>query len=226
MALIGMKAPSFTAQAVVNGINIVNSFSLEQFLNKQEVILFFYPKDFTYICPTELLKLQEKLKHFHERGVAVVGCSTDTEETHQAWLNTPCEKGGIQGVTYPLIADSSKTIATNFGVLAGEWKVDDEGQLVFKGSPVAYRATFFIDKKGIIRHECINDLPLGRNIDEILRIIDMWHHIQQYGNVCPVNWEKGDKDLSPTPKGIAQYLSTHKHCKCGKPQCGCKASCC
>lgn len=224
--LVGKKAPSFSAPAVVNGSEMIKSFSLAQFLEKQEVILFFYPKDFTYVCPTELIKLQERLEAFQKRNIAVVACSTDTQEAHYAWLNIPRERGGIQGVTYPLVADSTKTIAANFGVLAGEWIVDEKSVLSFEGEPIAYRGTFFIDKKGVVRHQSINDFPLGRNIDEILRIIDMFHHTQQHGSVCPVNWKKGETDLIPTPQGIMQYLSSpyYTGCKCGNMQCACKCS--
>ena len=209
MALIGNKAPAFEAPAVVSGGNIMHNFSLTQFIGQKEVLFFFYPKDFTFVCPTELIAFQERLDAFEERGVIVVGCSTDTEETHLAWLATPRNKGGIQGVTYPIVADGSKTIAANYGVLGGSWTYDEQDNMVFHGQPVAYRGTFFIDKQGIIRHESINDLSLGRNVDEMLRVIDMWHHTEAFGEVCPANWTKGEAAMQETRESVAHYLATH-----------------
>ena len=209
MSLVGKKAPVFSAPAVINGEEIVQGFSLDQFLGKNEVILFFYPKDFTFVCPTEIHAFQEKLGEFEKRGVQVIACSTDTEESHLAWLLTPRNNGGIEGVTYPMVADTAKTISSNFGVLAGDWDYDEEGELTFEGKPIAYRGTFFIDKEGIVRHETINDLPLGRNIDEMLRIVDAWHHVQEHGEVCPANWEEGKDAMAATREGVAGYLSTH-----------------
>ncbi len=209
MSLVGKSAPVFNAAAVINGEEIVENFSLEQYIGKKEVMFFFYPKDFTFVCPTEILAFQTKLAEFEKRGVQVVGISCDTEETHLAWLMTPKANGGIEGVTYPLVADSSKTIASNFGVLAGDWSYDEEGRLTFEGAPIAYRGTFFIDKEGIVRHETINDLPLGRNIDEMLRIVDAWQYVQKHGEVCPANWEEGKEAMSATREGVASYLSAH-----------------
>lgn len=209
MSLVGKKAPEFSAPAVINGEEIVEHFSLEDFIGKKEVMFFFYPKDFTFVCPTEIHAFQEKLEEFEKRGVQVVGVSCDTEETHLAWLMTDKDKGGISGVTYPLIADSSKTIANNFGVLAGDWNYDDEGRLVFEGNPVAFRGTFYIDREGIVRHETINDLPLGRNIDEMLRIVDAWQHVQKHGEVCPANWEEGKEGMQATRQGVSSYLAAH-----------------
>ncbi len=210
MSLVGKKAPNFEAPAVLKGYEIVDSFSLEQYIGKKEVLLFFYPKDFTFVCPTEILAFQSKLDEFEKRGVAVIGCSVDTAEVHLAWLTTPKNKGGIEGVTYPLVADGTKTIAHNYGVLAGDWAYNEEEQLVFEGGPgVAFRGTFFIDKEGIVRHENINDLPLGRNIDESLRIVDAWHHNQEHGEVCPANWEEGKDAMAATPDGVADYLANH-----------------
>lgn len=209
MSLVGKNAPLFDAPAVVNGDEIVENFSLEQYIGKKEVMFFFYPKDFTFVCPTEILAFQEKLEAFEKRGVQVVGASCDTEETHLAWLMTPKANGGIEGVTYPLVADSAKTVANNFGVLAGDWSYDEEGKLSFEGAPIAFRGTFFIDKEGVVRHETINDLPLGRNIDEMIRIVDAWHHVQEHGEVCPANWEEGKDAMSATRDGVASYLSSH-----------------
>ncbi|AKP51177.1 peroxiredoxin [Cyclobacterium amurskyense] len=207
MSLVGKKAPLFSVPAVIEGEEIVEDFSLEQYIGKKDVIFFFYPKDFTFVCPTEILAFQEKLEEFEKRGVAVVGASCDTEESHLAWLNTPKAEGGIQGVTYPIIADPVKTVAHNFGVLAGDWNYNEEGELTYQGLPVAYRATFLIDKEGTIRHETVNDLPLGRNIDEMLRLIDALRHVEKYGEVCPANWEEGKEAMAATREGVASYLS-------------------
>jgi peroxiredoxin 2/4 len=209
MSLVGRKAPMFESPAVVSGKTIVHGFSLAQFIEHKEVLLFFYPKNFTFVCPTELIAFQERLEAFNERGVVVVGCSTDTEEAHLAWLNTPMNRGGIQGITYPIVADISKTITANYGVLGGTWAYDDQDNMVFHGTPVAYRGTFFIDKQGVVRHETINDLSLGRNVDEMLRVIDMWHHVEQFGEVCPANWQKGQAAMEATPRGVADYLTMH-----------------
>lgn len=209
MSLVGKKAPIFNAPAVINGDEIVENFSLEQYIGNKDVIFFFYPKDFTFVCPTEILAFQEKLAEFEKRGVAVVGASTDTEETHLAWLMTAKDQGGIEGVTYPLVADAAKTIARNFGVLAGDWDYNEEGDLVFQGIPVAYRGSFLIDKAGVVRHETINDLPLGRNIDEMIRLVDALHHVEKFGEVCPANWEEGKEAMKATKEGVSNYLSKH-----------------
>ncbi len=210
MSLVGKKAPLFSTGAVINGEEIVNDFSLEQYLGKKDVVFFFYPKDFTFVCPTEIIAFQEKLAEFEKRGVAVVGASTDTEETHLAWLLTPQENGGIEGVTYPLVADASKTIANNYGVLAGDWNYNEAGDLIFEGNPVAFRGSFFIDKEGIVRHETINDLPLGRNIDEMLRVVDAWQHVEKLGEVCPANWEEGKDAMNESRESVSSYLAKNK----------------
>lgn len=210
MTFVGKKAPLVNAPAVINGEEIVENFSLDQYIGKKEVIFFFYPKDFTFVCPTEIIAFQEKLGEFEKRGVAVVGCSTDTEETHLAWLSTPQENGGIQGVTYPLVADAAKTIANNFKVLAGDWSYNEDNELIFEGMPVAYRGTFLIDKQGKVRQETINDLPLGRNIDEMLRLVDALHHVEEHGEVCPANWEEGKDAMKATKEGVSQYLTAQK----------------
>ncbi|WP_186757663.1 peroxiredoxin [Echinicola salinicaeni] len=207
MSLVGKKAPLFSAPAVVNGEEIEENFSLEQFIGKQEVIFYFYPKDFTFVCPTEILAFQEKLAEFEKRGVAVVGASCDTEETHLAWLATPKAQGGIEGVTYPLVADPAKTIAHNFGVLAGEWNYNEEGELTYEGAPVAFRGSFLIDKEGVVRHETINDLPLGRNIDEMIRLVDALQHVEKHGEVCPANWEEGKEAMKATKESVSEYLA-------------------
>lgn len=209
MSLVLKKAPSFNAGAVINGDEIVDNFSLDQYLGKSYVVFFFYPKDFTFVCPTEILAFQEKLAEFEKRGAVVVGCSTDTEETHLAWLNTPKEKGGIHGVTYPLVADVAKTIATNFGVLGGEYTYNDSNELIFEGAPIALRGTFLIDKEGVVRHCVINDFPLGRNIDDALRMVEALAHVEKFGEVCPANWEEGKEAMLATKDGVAEYLSKH-----------------
>ena len=209
MSLVTRKAPIFDAPAVINGNEIVDSFSLEQFIGKKEVMFFFYPKDFTYVCPTEILAFQAKLEEFEKRGVAVVGASIDTPEVHLAWLNTPKNNGGIQGVNYTLVADVAKTIAYNFGVLSGDWAYNEENELTYDGDGVAFRGTFFIDKEGIVRHETINDLPLGRNIDEMIRVVDAWHHVLEHGEVCPANWSEGKDGMQADRDGVASYLAAH-----------------
>lgn len=207
MSLVGKKAPKFDAPAVINGDEIVDNFSLDQYQGKNYVILFFYPKDFTFVCPTEILAFQTKLEEFKKRGVAVIGCSTDTENSHLAWLNTPKNQGGIQGVKYPIVADVSKTISINYGVLAGEFQYNEEGMMEFEGIPVAYRATFLIDKEGVIRHEVVNDLPLGRNIDESIRMVDALIHNEKFGEVCPANWEEGKEAMTASVEGVKEYLA-------------------
>jgi len=207
--LIGKKAPAFKANAVINGNEIVEGFNLEQYIGKKHVLFFFYPLDFTFVCPTELLAFQQKIEEFEKRNVAVVACSIDSEFSHFAWLNTELNNGGIKGVKYPVVADLSKTIAENYGVLAGEYDYDENGQASFSGAPVAYRGLFLIDKKGIVRHSVINDLPLGRNVDEALRMVDALKHFEDYGEVCPANWKEGDDAMAATQEGVAEYLSTH-----------------
>lgn len=207
--LIGKKAPVFKANAVVKGNQIVENFSLEQFEGKKDVIFFFYPLDFTFVCPTELIAFQNKLAEFEKRNVAVVGCSIDSEFSHLAWLQTEQNKGGIKGVTYPIVSDLSKTIAENYGVLAGEYDYNEDGTINFNGAPVAYRGLFLIDKNGVVRHSVINDLPLGRSIDEAIRIVDALHHFEEHGEVCPADWKEGDDAMKATQEGVSDYLSNH-----------------
>jgi peroxiredoxin (alkyl hydroperoxide reductase subunit C) len=210
MTLVGKKAPSFSANAVINGEEIVENFSLEQYKGKKNVIFFFYPKDFTFVCPTEIHAFQEKLNEFDKRDTVIIGCSTDTEETHLAWLNTPKDNGGIKGVTFPIVADTAKTISLNYGVLGGEYFYDNEDNTwSFKGAPIAYRGTYLIDKEGIVRHESVNDFPLGRNIDEYIRLIDAQLHVEKFGEVCPANWEEGKEAMVATSEGVANYLAAN-----------------
>lgn len=206
MSLVGKKAPHFTAKAVVDG-QIVDEFSLDQYIGKKYVILFFYPKDFTFVCPTELHAFQAALSEFESRDVQVVGCSTDTEYSHWGWLQMPKDKGGIAGVTYPLVADTNKTISEDYDVLAGEYDVDEQGNMVVRGELVAYRGLFLIDRDGIVQHQLINNMPLGRSIKETLRMIDALQHFEENGEVCPMDWEKGKEAMPPTPEGTATYLS-------------------
>lgn len=203
--LIGKPAPLFTAQAVVNGA-IVEKFSLADYIGKQYVVLFFYPKDFTFVCPTELLAFQHALSDFESRNVAVIGCSTDTEFSHWAWVNTPLNKGGIEGVTYPLVADTNKTISEDYDVLAGEYVEDEDGNVSIQGELIAYRGLFLIDKQGIVRHSVVNDFPLGRSVAETLRMVDALQHVEQYGEVCPMDWHKGEKAMTPSHEGVATFL--------------------
>ncbi len=207
--LLGRQAPKFSAAAVVNGHEIVDNFSLEQYKGNKYVVFFFYPMDFTFVCPTELHAFQEKLAEFEKRNVAVVGCSVDSQHSHFAWLNTPKNQGGIQGVTYPIVADLSKSISESFGVLAGSYAPDENGNWVCEGTPVAYRGLFLIDKEGVVRHSVINDLPLGRSVDEAIRVVDALQHFEEFGEVCPANWSKGKDALKATEDGVASYLSKH-----------------
>ena len=207
--LVGKKAPSFSAGAVINGKEVVSGFSLDQFIGKNEVLFFFYPKDFTFVCPSELHAFQSKLGEFEARGVKVVACSTDTEESHWGWLQVPKNKGGIEGVTYPLVADTSKTISEAFGVLAGEYEYDMEGRLEASGPMIAYRGLFLIDKNGIVMHQLVNNFPLGRNVDEALRMVDALQFFQENGEVCPANWTKGDDGMKPRYHGVPDYLPAH-----------------
>lgn len=205
--LIGKKAPYFSEEAVVNGNEFVEGFSLEQYVGKKNVVFFFYPLDFTFVCPTELIAFQNKLQEFEKRDTVVVACSIDSKFSHYAWLNTEKNNGGIKGVQYPIVADCSKMIAWNYGVLAGEYTSNENNQVVFEGNPVAYRGLFLIDKNGIIRHQVINDLPLGRSVDEALRMVDALNFHEEHGEVCPANWHQGEKALEATSEGIASYLS-------------------
>ena len=206
--LVGKKAPVFKANAVINGSEIVENYSLDQFIGKKYVVLFFYPADFTFVCPTELLAFQEKVEEFAKRDTVVVGVSVDSQFSHWKWLQTELKDGGIKGVKYPLVADFSKTIAENFDVLAGNYDIDDDGNASFTGAPLAYRGTFLIDKQGIVKHQLVNDLPLGRNIDETLRTLDALQFVEIHGEVCPANWKKGDKAMKPTQEGVASYLGS------------------
>lgn len=205
--LVGKKAPSFSAKAVVNGVEIVDGFSLDQYLGKKNVVFFFYPKDFTFVCPTELHAFQEKLAEFEKRGTAVVACSTDSEQSHWGWLQLEKKQGGIKGITYPMVADTNKVISANFDVLDGDYFYDENDQLQATGELVAYRGLFLIDKKGIVQHQLVNNMPLGRNIDEALRMVDALQYFEEVGEVCPANWMTGKSAMKDTHEGVADYLA-------------------
>ena len=196
MALVGKQAPDFTASAVINGKQIVDDFTLSSIQDKY-IVLFFYPLDFTFVCPTELHAFQEKLEAFKEKNVELIGCSIDSKFSHLAWLNTPKTKGGIEGIEYTLVSDINKTIAEQYDVL-----VEGEG--------IAYRGLFIIDKKGVVRHQLINDLPLGRNVDEALRLVDAIEFHETHGEVCPANWTKGEKAMQADTEGLETYFQDVK----------------
>ncbi len=190
--LVGKSAPEFKATAVVEGSEFKSEFTLSQFKGKY-VVLFFYPLDFTFVCPTELHAFQEKLEEFEKRNTQVIGVSVDSQFSHLAWLNTPKSKGGIEGIQYPLVADINKTIAKEYDVL-----VEGEG--------IAYRGLFLIDKDGVVRHQVVNDLPLGRSIDEALRVLDALQFTEEHGEVCPANWNRDAKSMRPDQKGLEDYF--------------------
>lgn len=205
--LVGKKAPQFVANAVVNGGEIVENFSLSSFEGKKYVVLFFYPADFTFVCPTEIIAFQEKITGFESRNVQLIGVSVDSEFSHWKWLQTEPKDGGIKGVKYPLVADNTMTISKNYDVLAGDFDYTEEGELTFIGTPKAYRGLFLIDKSGVVRHQVVNDMPLGRSVDEAIRLVDALQFFEENGEVCPANWHKGEKGLKATQEGIASYLS-------------------
>ena len=192
--LVTREAPDFTAQAVMPDNTIKEDFTLSSLRGKY-VVLFFYPLDFTFVCPTEIIAFNRKLDEFKARGVEVVGVSIDSQFSHFAWKNTKPEDGGIGSIQFPLVADLSKNIAKDYGILFG--------------GEVALRGLFLIDKEGIVRHCVINDLPLGRNVDEAIRMVDALQFFEKNGEVCPANWHKGEDGLNPSADGIADYLAKH-----------------
>lgn len=193
MSLIGKKAPEVKGIAVVDGGKIVEDFCLTDGEYKY-TILFFYPLDFTFVCPTELHAFQQRYEEFKALGVNLVGCSRDSHYTHMAWLDTPKEKGGIQGITYPLLADMNLEISRNFGVLK-----EDEG--------ISYRGLFLMDREGVVRHMLINDLPLGRSVEEALRMVKALEHFEDNGEVCPANWTEGQPAFKTNKKDLNDYMS-------------------
>src|ERR1035437_732340 len=208
--LVGKKAPEFNEEAVINGNEIVEGFSLNQYLGKKNVVFFFYPMDFTFVCPTELVAFQKQLKEFESRDTVLVACSTDSKYSHYQWLNTEQKNGGIKGVTFPIVADLSKMISIKYGVLAGSYFMNEKNELSFEGNPVAFRGLFLIDKKGIIRHQVINDLPLGRSVSEALRMVEALRFNEENGEVCPANWHEGSSGLKTTSKDVGEYLTNLK----------------
>jgi len=205
--LVGKKAPGFSAPAVINGNEIVKDFSLKQYIGQKYVVFFFYPADFTFVCPTEIIAFQNRIEEFEKRNVAVVGCSVDSEFSHWKWLQSDKKEGGIRGVKFPIVADQSKTIAENYDVLAGNFEYYEDGEAGFNGIPQSYRGLFLIDRKGIIRHQVVNDMPLGRSVNETLRMVDALQFYEVNGEVCPADWHSGEKALKATQEGIAAYLS-------------------
>ncbi|NER13945.1 redoxin domain-containing protein [Leptobacterium flavescens] len=210
MAFVGKKFPNLN----VNAMNEMgDTFSLnvleEAVNNKKKVLLFWYPKDFTFVCPTELHAFQEALPEFEKRNTIVIGASCDTAEVHFAWLNTSKDNGGIEGVTYPILADSNRNLANILGILdlQNETYNEDMDAFIFEGDNVTYRATYLIDEEGTVFHEGINHMPVGRNVNEYLRLIDAYAHVQDHGEVCPANWEDGKEAMKATRDGVAEYLS-------------------
>jgi len=190
--LVTSEAPDFTATAAMPDGSFKEDFMLSDFRGKY-VVLFFYPLDFTFVCPSELIAFDHRLAEFEKRNVQVIGCSVDSHFTHAAWRDTAINKGGIGAVKYPLVADLTKSIASDYDVL-------------FEGA-VALRGSFLIDKEGVVRHQVVNDLPLGRNIDDMLRTVDALQFTEEHGEVCPAGWTQGDKGMSPTADGVASYLA-------------------
>lgn len=209
MSLVGKKFPNITVDAISEmGDNLRINVLEEATKNNKKVLLFWYPKDFTFVCPTELHAFQAALPEFNDRNTVVIGASCDTNEVHFAWLNTAKNNGGIEGVTYPLLADTTRNLSTALGILDAEEVFNEEtGDYLVEGSNVTYRATYLIDETGKIFHESVNDMPLGRNVNEYLRLIDAYTHVQTKGEVCPANWENGKEAMSADRLSTAAYLS-------------------
>lgn len=193
MVLVTRQAPDFTSSAVLGNGEIVDNFNFKKHIEGKAAVLFFYPLDFTFVCPSELIAFDHRYEEFKKRGVEVVGVSIDSQFTHNAWRNTPTENGGIGAVKYALAADVKHEIAKAYGI-----EHPEEG--------VALRASFLIDKNGVVRHQIVNDLPLGRNIDEMLRMVDALQFHEEHGEVCPAQWEKGKEGMKDSPEGVAKYL--------------------
>lgn len=211
MSFVGKKFPNISVDAMSE---MGDTFRINVFekavSEKKKVLLFWYPKDFTFVCPTELHAFQEALPEFEKRNTLVFGASVDTNEVHFAWLNTPKNNGGIEGVTYPLLADTTRNLSNALGILDAEEVYNEElDDVLIEGSNVTYRATYLIDETGKIFHESVNDMPLGRNVKEFLRLIDAYTHVQEKGEVCPANWEEGKEAMNADRKSTAEYLSKH-----------------
>lgn len=194
--LVGRPAPDFTAAAVLGDGSITENFKLSDFKGKEYVALFFWPLDFTFVCPSEIIAHNNRLKQFEERGVQLVGVSIDSQFTHYAWRSTPVAKGGIGEVGFPLVADVKHEIAQAYGIEHPQ-------------AGVALRASFLIDKDGIVQHQVVNNLPLGREVDELLRLVDALQYTEKHGEVCPAGWQKGQEAMKPTAEGVAAYLAKH-----------------
>jgi peroxiredoxin (alkyl hydroperoxide reductase subunit C) len=190
--LVGKLAPDFTAATVMPNNEIDENFNLHSYIKGRIGILFFYPLDFTFVCPSEIIAFANRIKDFKDRGAELIGVSVDSKYTHLAWKNTEVKKGGIGDIKYPLVSDLTKQIARDYDVLTGE--------------AVALRGTFLIDQQGIVRHQVVNDLPLGRNVEEAIRMVDALKFFQENGEVCPANWTKGKKGMKASSKGVADYL--------------------
>ena len=212
MSIVGKKFPNLSVKAMNE---MGDDFSLnileEATSKKKKVLLFWYPKDFTFVCPTELHAFQTSLDEFEKRNTLVIGASCDTAEVHFAWLNTPKDNGGIEGITYPLVADSNRNLSSILGILDGtnERYDEDTDTIQIDGDNVSYRATYLIDEEGTVFHEGVNHMPLGRNVNEFLRLIDAYTNVQEKGEVCPANWEEGKDAMAPNAKGTADYLASH-----------------
>ncbi|MEF3192704.1 MAG: peroxiredoxin [Halothiobacillaceae bacterium] len=193
--LVGRHAPNFTAAAVLGNGQIVEDFRLDSAIRGKYAVVFFYPLDFTFVCPSELIAIDHRIEEFRKRNVEVIGVSIDSHYTHNAWRNTPVEKGGIGPVRFTLVADMNHAICKAYDVETPDGNV-------------AFRGTFLIDKNGIVRHQVVNDLPLGRNIDELLRMVDALQFSEQHGEVCPAGWKAGDKGMKADPQGVAEYLAS------------------
>jgi len=211
MALVGKQFPNITVDAISEmGDNLKINIFEQATENNKKVLLFWYPKDFTFVCPTELHAFQEALPEFEKRKTIVIGASVDTNEVHFAWLNTPKNNGGIQGVTYPLLADTTRNLSEALGILDKEEVYDEElDDYLIEGSNVTFRATYLVDETGKIFHESVNDMPLGRNVKEFLRLIDAYTHVQTKGEVCPANWEEGKEAMNADRNSTAEYLAKH-----------------
>ena len=210
MSLVGKKFPSIAVDAISEmGDNLKINIFEEAVNNNKKVLLFWYPKDFTFVCPTELHAFQAALPEFEKRNTIVIGASCDTNEVHFAWLNTPKNNGGIEGVTYPILADTNRNLANILGILDIESTSysEETDSVILEGSNVTYRATYLVDETGKIFHESVNDMPLGRNVNEYLRMVDAYTHIQVKGEVCPANWEAGKEAMNADRKSTAEYLS-------------------
>ena len=210
MSIVGKQFPDLKINAM-NDMGDTFQLNLleEAKKNNKKIVLFWYPKDFTYVCPTELHAFQESLSEFEKRNTMVIGASCDTAEVHFAWLNTPKDDGGIEGVTYPILADSNRNLSSRLGILdiTREDFNDETGDVTIEGDMVSYRATYLIDEEGTVFHESINHMPLGRNVNEFLRMVDAYTHVQKHGEVCPANWEEGKDAMSADSEGVASYLS-------------------